>query len=71
MKNLILILALFSVHFCEAQKQYSKAEMIGYNICFSALNAGLSRALHKSHKESFKDAFFDGLWKGAIGGTIN
>ncbi len=71
MKYLILALTLLISVNLAAQRNYSRAELAGYNIGLNAINAGISRIIHRAPNENIKDAFIDGLWKGAIGGTIN
>ncbi|MBK8346508.1 MAG: hypothetical protein IPL08_02400 [Saprospiraceae bacterium] len=71
MKYIVLILiSLISIEI-KAQRDYTRAEMIGYNVGLNALNAGISRIINKKPREKIKDVFLDGLWKGAIGGAIN
>jgi len=71
MKYIILILATLISIELKAQREYTRVEMIGYNVGLNALNAGIARIIHKKPNEKTKDVFLDGLWKGAIGGTIN
>lgn len=71
MKYIILILAILISIDVGAQRAYTRAEMIGYNVGLNALNAGIARIINKKPNEKIKDVFLDGLWKGAIGGTIN
>jgi len=71
MKYIFLIIAITISLEIKAQREYSRAEMIGYNVGLNAINAGISRIINKNPNESIKKAFLDGLWKGAIGGTIN
>lgn len=71
MKYIILILTTLILIEVKAQREYTRAEMIGYNVGLNALNAGIARIINKKPNEKVKDVFFDGLWKGAIGGAIN
>ena len=71
MKYIILILAILITIDVKAQREYMRAEMIGYNVGLNALNAGIARIINKKPNENIKDVFLDGLWKGAIGGAIN
>ncbi len=71
MKYIILILTTFISIEVKAQRQYTRAEMIGYNVGLNAINAGIARIINKKPNEKIKDVFLDGLWKGAIGGAIN
>jgi hypothetical protein len=71
MKYIILILAILITIDVKAQREYTRAEMIGYNVGLNALNAGIARIINKKPNENIKDVFLDGLWKGAIGGAIN
>lgn len=70
MKYIVLILiTLISIEI-RAQRDYTRAEMIGYNIGLNAINVGIARMIHKKPNEKMKDVFLDGFWKGAIGGAI-
>lgn len=71
MKYIILFLAILISIDVKAQREYTRAEMIGYNVGLNALNAGIARIINKKPNENIKDVFLDGLWKGAIGGSIN
>lgn len=71
MKYIILILTTLISIEVKSQRDYTRAEMIGYNVGLNALNAGIARIINKKPNEKVKDVFLDGLWKGAIGGAIN
>ncbi|MBK8627029.1 MAG: hypothetical protein IPN86_16110 [Saprospiraceae bacterium] len=52
MKYIILILTTFISIEVKAQRQYTRAEMIGYNVGLNAINAGIARIINKNQMKN-------------------